>query len=415
MKTLAAIWVVVGFPALAAVGQSAYEAPTTLSAREILRAQVWRGAAHEVRDAVPTGRGVNHFTLATRYGSFAADGNALLLMRVQEVYALAELEEVSSTREFGEAMKRAGAGQLKVVGNTLKDPVGTVAGVPKGVANLFKGLGKTVSESTQGRQRTAYEDNALKELAGVSKIKRQLAVKLGVNPYSSNPLLQKKLDEVATAMAAGGGAVSLAMMATPAAVSTGLSVASLGQNTRSALAESKPDELYRINLEKLSAMGVEPTVAKAFLNTETLSPWHQSLIVQALGAMPGVAGKTGFLRGVMETTETEADALFAVTTTLLISQVHLREHALTRIAEIDGYPVGVARDGTVVLALCWDYAQWTPAAERLARHLQEFGEKTFEQPKVLVAISGVASPKVHEELAARQIELADRLAPGPLK
>jgi len=64
------------------------------------------------------------------------------------------------------------------------------------------------------------------------------------------------------------------------------------------------------------------------------------------------------------------------------------------------------------VALRWDYARWIPAAERLVRSLQKFGGKTFEQPKVLVAISGVASAKVREKLAARQTELADRLAPG---
>jgi hypothetical protein len=121
---------------------ASYERVTTLSASAILRPEVLRGPHHRVRETVPTSGGVNTFTIDSDFGVFTAEGNSLLMMRVQEIYALAELRQISATEEFGEALKRAGRGQLKIVEDTVRDPVGTVKNVPKGVGKFFKGLGE---------------------------------------------------------------------------------------------------------------------------------------------------------------------------------------------------------------------------------------------------------------------------------
>jgi hypothetical protein len=82
---------------------------------------------------------------------------------------------------------------------------------------------------------------------------------------------------------------------------------------------------------------------------------------------------------------------------------------------LDRYPVCVARDGTIVLALRWDFAQWSAFAGKLARQLKEFGATAAEKPDYLVALTGATTPKLGAELAERGIQLRDRLAPGPLK
>lgn len=392
-----------------------YERAVSLSASAILRTDVLRGPYHRVREAVPTSGGVNTFTIDSDFGVFTAEGNSLLMMRVQEIYALAELREISATEEFAEALKRAGKGQLRIVENTVKDPVGTAKSVPKGAVKFFKGIGAKAKDATQGRQRSDYEDNALKEIAGVSKVKRQLAVQLGVNPYSSNAVLQRELDKVAQAAAAGGGLVSLGSMALPTGVSTALRVAAISQDTREEIRSADPNELFRTNLAKLTRMGIGEAAAKSFLNNPALSPWHATLTVNALAGLRGVAGRAEYVRLVDEVAQDESDALFAVTTALLIAQLHQTTEPLARITVIDRYPLCIGKDGSIVLALRWDYAQWTAFADKIGRRLKEFGAKTSEKPDYLIALTGATSPRFRAELAERGFRLRDNLAPGPLR
>jgi hypothetical protein len=209
--------------------------------------------------------------------------------------------------------------------------------------------------------------------------------------------------------------ISLGMMAVPPGVSTALRVASISQTTQEEMRSADPNELYRANLAKLTAMGVGKTPAESFLRNPALSPWHQTLIVNALTGMRGVAGRAEYVRLVAAVAGDESDALFAVTTALLIAQLHHSSEPLVRIAVLDRYPVCVARDGTIVLALRWDYAQWTAFAAKMEQGLREFGTKASAKPDYLVALTGATSPRFRAELAARGLRLRDRLAPGPLR
>jgi hypothetical protein len=121
---------------------------------------------------------------------------------------------------------------------------------------------------------------------------------------------------------------------------------------------------------------------------------------------------TRFIKLAGETSSSELDAVFCVQTAALMSKIHKENIALARITAIGGFPICTAKNGTVVIALQWDYAAWTPLAARFAQKIQ-----TQNKPdsSYLVAISGVISPRLHQELEARHFQVQDRLSPGPLK
>ena len=50
-----------------------------------------------------------------------------------------------------------------------------------------------------------------------------------------------------------------------------------------------------------------------------------------------------------------------------MSQLHKGEHPLARIVMIENFPVCIAKDGTVIVALQWDYAAWTSVRRPLGR------------------------------------------------
>ena len=96
-----------------------------------------------------------------------------------------------------------------------------------------------------------------------------------------------------------------------------------------------------------------------------------------------------------------------------MNKLHNGETPLAKIALIGDFPVCIAKDGTVIVALQWDYAAWTPLAERFVESVQ--AAQNTPDASYLVALSGVVSPRLRQELESRHFRVEDRFAPGPLK
>jgi hypothetical protein len=161
-------------------------------------------------------------------------------------------------------------------------------------------------------------------------------------------------------------------------------------------------------------MGADGKDIDRFLNNNNLSPTVATAFVLNLKSLNGVANRTAFVRVAGETTSSEPDALFCVLTSALMSKIHGTDKPLERIATIGDFPVGIAKDGTVVLALQWDYAAWTSAAAACTSQIQDLAHQSGNKG-VLVALSGQASPRLQQELKSRGFTVQDRVSPGPLQ
>jgi hypothetical protein len=82
-----------------------YEQIGVLDASLILQPDFYQGPNFKVRNPVPISFGTNHFTIDSDFGVFEADGNAVLMRRVAEINAIANLTAVSQSREFTDAAK----------------------------------------------------------------------------------------------------------------------------------------------------------------------------------------------------------------------------------------------------------------------------------------------------------------------
>jgi hypothetical protein len=102
-------------------------------------------------------------------------------------------------------------------------------------------------------------------------------------------------------------------------------------------------------------------------------------------------------------------------TAAFMSKLNKEEIPLSRIELLGDFPISVAKDGTTVVALQWDYAAWTPGAARVGSEVEEFAAKPPRNKRVLVALSGQVSPRFRQELEARGQQVKDHVAPGPLK
>jgi hypothetical protein len=390
-----------------------FEEPPTLAAEAILRPEFLRGAHFTVRSPVPTYAGRNQFTIDSDFGIFEAEGNTQLVQRASEIEAIAQLREVSRTDEYKKALAKAAQSPVAMAKNLAKDPVGTVSGVPKGVWKFMNRTGQTIKEVGQKRERSAYEDNVLEDTIGFSKAKRELAAKLAVDPYSANATLQKDLNGIAWASYGGSMTLQVALAPVSGGASVAITAFNVSDASIKALVDLSPTDLRRANLEKLLALGLDRAQANAFLNNRAFSPTHQTLLTNALSTLRGVAGLDTFLDLTTEAAD-DSDALFYQRTAALIARMQ-RETPLAELASYSGLPVALAQDGTLFVPLEWDYASWT---ERAAQFIRAIKGGNFGARKITgwqLVLTGVASPRAKEELAALGIRLIEKALPGPLQ
>lgn len=388
-----------------------FEEPPVLNSADILKAEFAAG----VRAPVPTYGGRNGYMIDSEFGTFEADGNTMLVRRVREVAAIAALREVSRTDQFKSALATAAKSPVGAVKGLIEHPVDTVTGIPKGVWKFMNRAGQGIKEKAGGRERSQYEDSGAAQMIGFSKAKRDVALNLGVDPYSSNAALQKELNGVSWAAYAGKMSFSLATAPVSGGAGMALTAVNVTTTFEQSIRDQSPSDLRLGSLKRLLAMGVSRADADAFLNNIAFSPSVQTALVMHLDSLNGVANRASFIRLANDQSTLEGDALFFAETSRILAQLHAGGRTLARLDTLDILPVAVGTDGNLILALEWDYAAWTQNAANFVAQFKAAKLGKTAPTGYVIALSGDASPLVQQKCKDAGITLATRLAPGPLK
>ncbi|HYS93665.1 MAG TPA: hypothetical protein VEL48_09555, partial [Candidatus Acidoferrales bacterium] len=210
MAVLAALAVTLSGGADArAQAPAGYEAEPVLNAKDLAVPELLSGPHFTVDPKVPVKGFLARFTIRSPYGTFEAHGVHMLAIRVNEVEAIGKLDDLSKTKEFAEAAGRAIARPVTSTVNMLVHPVDTITGFPDGVARLFGriklGTEKVYQAATtpdqSGGERAAEASKRVGMVTltalGWEKERRDLAKSLGVDPYTTNPVLSEKLTSAA--------------------------------------------------------------------------------------------------------------------------------------------------------------------------------------------------------------------------
>jgi len=389
-----------------------YEELPELKASEILRPEILNGPHHKVREEVSTYFGANHYVIDSEFGVFEAEGNEMLVRRVNEINAIAKLKEVSRTDQYKNALVTAAKAPVAAAKSIVTDPVNTVKSVPKGIMKFMGRAGESIKGMGKKASSDSVDGSTARDVIGFTGTKRKVAVSLGVDPYSSNAVLQKELDGIAWAAFAGGATFQLATMPIGGGVGAALTVTNVAGSLEDLLATKDPSDLKIMNRKTLLAMGANSTAVESFLNNEAFSPTAQTAFTLSLKALGGVANRGAFVKIAGQNSSSEADAIFCVQTAALLAKLHNGEMPLARIAPINNFPTCVAKEGTIVAALQWDYAAFTARADDFSKLLQA---QTKPPATCFVGLSGVASPHLRQELEIRGFRVEDHLSPGPLR
>jgi hypothetical protein len=375
-----------------------YETPPVLRASEILPADLVSGRHYRVAQEVRNDGYMNHYHISTDFGEMTAYSNANLRKRIEEVAAIAAMAQVEESSEFTNAMQQAGKMTLTGLENLATDPWGTVSGAAAGIGRIFQGVGESLTG--QAPPRSQGEGSQAENLIGFSKVKRQVASKFGVDVYSSNPILQKRLNDLAWASYAGGMSLRLAVSAVPGA-GMAISASTTMQDLNEQLTTSSPSELRKLNAEKLRAMGVQSDLVDLFIDTTAFSPREQTLFVAALRGLRGASG-VGLLVKVAVRTDRPEQAFFRQQQAQMYAGFEKKSGGIQRFVELGNLVAGVTRDGRLVVCAPVDYLVWT-------RSMAEFAEGANDRVRAVVPgvrrkelwVTGQLSPLALESIKAR--------------
>jgi hypothetical protein len=381
-------------PALPKELEQSLETIAPVQAKDFVPEAAMSGPLHTVRPLASNDGLHNTYFVETPSGVIDVTGTPALLMRLREIYALEHLRGMSKSEEFGKALERAGKAKIESVAGLVRDPVGTIKSVPKGASRFFGRIGEGLKGQPEGG------DNALAGITGVSKAKVKLAAQLGISPYSTNEELQRELTNTARAMAGGGLIVSAATSVVSGGAGAALTVVGVNQTLQDTLLNSTPEDLRIINRKKLFALGVNRTLADEFLMHPWFTPWHETIITDALTQI-GV-NPNAFLTDAVRSLTPE-DAFFFQRVAQILARYHAGMTPLRAIRFEGGIITALDKDGVLVIPVSLDYAIW---AERTARRAEDFAaiDKTKAEIKGMTLwTDGVLSVRLREELKRRGV------------
>lgn len=297
-------------------------------------------------------------------------------------------------------MAAATARPIKAAGNMMMHPMGTVEGLPSGVGRLFgrvaggaEQLWNTATDPGQsGLERT--EDAAeragtiTRDALGYEQERRNLAKKMGVDPYTKNLVLAKKLDDVAWVSFAGRFVVSTAIsVAVPASmiITSTVAVNNLVWDT------PRADLIVRV-AKKLQEMQVPEEQIQQFMHNAAIPLSVQVALVEHLTRLSGASGRTGVI-GLVGGVLSESQARFLAGAVRMLADYHEKQQPIIALAA-PGPVIGRDRDGTVIVPAPVDYVSWT---ERIA----QFAESpTLAAPQRGIWLTGKMSPRARREFTA---------------
>lgn len=374
-----------------------FESEPTLAAADLVIPALLNGPGYRVRPSATVHGFQASFVIETRWGELRAESVELLAIRVSEIPALEALYSESVTEALVKSGAMAVAAPVRAVVNVAREPETTLRGLPGGIWRFFseraiklaqqaKRLGSRADQRishdgspydaadaplTATRRPETEEDSWFGNLSeevgrlakselGFGAAKRALAARLGVDPYSGNPLLRERLDRLAWSATVGKLGIGQAMSLLDPLVSATLDTAS---TVNRVVLELPPEDLRRRNDEALAPHCVDGELRYQFLNFARFSPTLQTELTDRIAEMDLSAGCSDVLETALMA-QNEVEARYVVNT-LKLTQAYLGE----RVAGGRWMGLGAVlsfetADGERILPLPVDLLSWTADTAR---------------------------------------------------
>ncbi|RLJ65207.1 hypothetical protein [Sulfurisoma sediminicola] len=384
--------------------QGGFEEAPALSAAELLPADLVRSERHTLAEPVRIEGFRAMFDLKTGHGEFRVPGRELAYLRIAELPAVDALSRIEHSQVFTDSLAKAAKAPLDFLTNAVNAPDATAGNVAAGAGTLLDRLGITirstlervgdgVSDIATARESTVETSDESKPPSftsdpfGYSKARRSWAKTVGVDPYSSNPVLQRLLDEAATASFAGSFAVdtALGLVVAPVKFAVGFDT-----DSRDAVWDLSPEDIQARLEKRLAAMGIEGRLVRDLFRNPWLTPTLQTALVAALEKLEGATGRADAV-DLATRLPGEARLRGLIETLNLLAGHHQSAEPIRHLRFQNHVAVGHIAEGKLVAAISADYLSWNPAAAELA------GRPDLLAAQRTLLISGKASARARQE------------------
>jgi hypothetical protein len=345
------------------------------------------GANYRVTSPVQSDGLLRIYDIETPYGRLRAEGDEMLQIRLKELAAIAALDHVAGTAQFAEGLKVAAAQPLEFVGDVIEDPGGAVRGTISGASRLFKRAASGV------RNLGESHDNAAASLLGVSAAKRQIAVELGVDPYTDYQPLADHLERAARASALGGLTVKGVLALVPGATGAVVSSVSVASSVTDLVRSHTPSELRDFNRARLQSAGLDNPTIDLFLDNHAYTPTDQTIFAKAISDLGALGHLELFVTRAAAAGGRDL-AIFHRRRAELLAHYNATVAPLREFALVAGIPFTSKQDGRIVAVFPFDLVAWTDLNGGLLEALR--GEPEMLGGAELV-ITGEATPRARSE------------------
>ena len=351
-------------------------------AADVLPPEQLRGRGYIVADRVPV---VDHnfsFCIRTRFGKIPAHGRNMLELRLHEVQCIEQAAQIRGVRRILEGMFGALDETVEGAETLLTDPVGSIERAPKGLERMVKGKLDYATRRAGSPER------------------RQLALALGCDPETRNPILKRMLDEIELQRLIG----SLPVQFIPY---TG--IFRLTADIKDEVASTPPHEINERIERELANCGAPKGLRRSFCRSKHFTAVQRLLLMQHYRELSRTKNCNALLELAVEG-NSEADALGAIE----VGQALARLHAQRPLAELmprglpvaglRGLPIAVLEDGRHLIYAPYDCIVGT---EQVDSAVTAYRAACPLQPTTLMC-SGQTMPDARRALEAARITVEER-------
>lgn len=329
------------------------------------------------------------YDVRSPYGDFKVTSDAMMQVRQRELAAIIELDKLNTSDTFNKALVEAGVAPIKFAGNLIINPIQTIGNTLGGIGNAMGQFGSGMANAGKS------QDTALGGL-GADQKRRELAAKLGVDPYTDFEPLAHRMQKLSEAAAAGGLVVSGAMMAIPGAVGLVVSNVATGSKVADMMRDYSAAQLMDMNRQKLAGMGVEKALADQLVTNRAYTPLDMTSMVASLETIP-VGGRADFLRRAADAKTREA-AYFNRRYAELIADHHAKTRQVTSFVSLGDFPFNQTRSGSVMAVWPVDALSWTDGTAKAMGRVNEAIKRGGYPGRPELRITGQATAAAKERL-----------------
>jgi hypothetical protein len=410
------------------------EPEPVLSAPALAPPSLLSGPGYRVVPEVRVRGYMADFLIDTEYGPLRADSAELLSVRISEIPAMEALDRASRTDAFSHAIAERGRKTGTAILHVVEHPVDTITGLPLGVVRYINAKWKNFADKAQSlgdRGTKEFENKGdafrappgpmtairdappsegyppeKKNRAWYSRVesegerqtrrylkysseKRDMVKMLGIDPNTSNPIINDKLDELAWAAVVGNFSAGTALGTITGGAAD---VVSWTGRLNQYVLEKTPEDLREENRQHMVKYCSDDFAVRQFLRRGGFNDTLRTALAQTYDKLKPDSGCNELVE-LAATTRGEIEARYLVDA-LKMTQKRA-ESDKGKLLVVGAALVWQTDDGKLLLPLPVDYLTWSHDIGDF------FDNPVFKAKDRTVLIGGDTSPLAMRKLTDR--------------